>query len=279
MNERKRNFITNKMKRLIIEGDTLDDKMRTLMFDKFTADKMLVVNNRFSIPIHSFVVSLRSSVLRRLINNNIYKYEIFLNDSDEESILQMIRFIYTDDIISEKYLVNLIILGHKYDIIFMSHYCEFLYHKLSKRKKIISLRYFCASRLILESSSSLSDQRIDYIVFANLMSSSILKDDVDLFNGLKTNNQYLYNHSDINTSNNSITNNTSNSIVYDSDDSIKKSNSNSNNEINTESNNIDINNDINDDINDINSDNNDGNSENNSSVNSIDYYMEMMFSS
>ena len=128
------------MDKYLVEGETIDRSIRSLLFDAETADRILVINNSKAIPIHSFIVSLRSSVLRRMIKNNIYKYEIYLQDEDEESIMQMIRFIYTDDIISEAYLVNLIILGHRFKVTFMSHYCEFLFHKLSVRKKIVALR-------------------------------------------------------------------------------------------------------------------------------------------
>ena len=99
--------------------------MRSILFDNDSADRLLCINGR-RIPVHSLLLSLRSSVLKRIMFSNIYKYEININDEDEESFAQMIRFIYTDDVIDEKYLVNLIILGHRYRVKITNYVIAFI---------------------------------------------------------------------------------------------------------------------------------------------------------
>ena len=44
-------------------------------------DRVLLINN-LRIPIHSLILSLRSTVFKKLILTNIYKYEIQINDGN-----------------------------------------------------------------------------------------------------------------------------------------------------------------------------------------------------
>ena len=80
------------MNKYLVEGDTIDRSIRSLLFDSETADRVLIVNNSKAIPIHSFIVSLRSSVLRSMIKNNVYKYEIYLLGNNQSTYIKYLYF-------------------------------------------------------------------------------------------------------------------------------------------------------------------------------------------
>jgi len=112
----------------------------------------------------------------------------------------------------------IIIIGHRYKVTFMATYCEFLFCNLPLKQKIVSLKFFCASRLLTKR-SNIRNRRVDYIIFANIVARSIINDN-DLNQELMKHNMYLYDNKMNGTTNDDNNYNNNNNNSNDASDTI-----------------------------------------------------------
>lgn len=110
-------------------GNTLQQDLRALLHSPELADVQLIVEDTV-IPAHKFILALRSSVFRAMLNGPMSEGvsgKVVITDFSAEAIQDMLCFMYTDTI-SESALVQhcdeLLAIACKYDIGMLQSLCE-----------------------------------------------------------------------------------------------------------------------------------------------------------